>query len=199
MEEMTDTNPSTEPTYKYNTYLRSGNYPEIKALIKYLKRGKESGIYTQETTNTKQRARTDRILHAMVQCGWKEEVVTTLLTNMTDQMIPFKRDQDFVEAFMKELAARDRQMDEVCDRLCRTGLREEAVKEIRRVMTPLEDSCYTTPQMVDVSIEYLVGRNKPMFPSPNDPWTFHDYEDEISSEEEEGLSEESLSEEEETS
>ena len=188
MEEMTDntdTSISTEPTYKYKTYRLSGNYPEIKALVKYLKRGKESGIYTQETTNTKQRTRTDRILHAMVQCGWKEEVVTALLTKMTDQMIPFKKDQHFIEAFLKELVVQDRQMDIVCDCLRRIGACEDAVKEIRRVMTPLEYSCYTHDQMVDVSIEYLVGRTKPMFPSPNDPWTFHEYEDESSSEEEE--------------
>ena len=41
-------------------------------------------------------------------------------------------------------------------------------------------------QMVNVSIEYLVGRNKPLFPS-SDPnaWQFYEYEDEDEDEEEE--------------
>ena len=177
-------------TQQYKSYRRSGKYPEIRALVTYLKRGKESGIFTQETTNTKQRERTDRILRAIVACGWKEEFVTTLLTNMTDQMIPFKKDQDFVEAFLKELVVQSRQMDVVCDALRRIGLSETSIAEIRDVMTPLEYSCYTDDQMIEESIEYLVGRYQPMtapatihatLSSQTNTW-IHGYADESSEE-----------------
>ena len=160
---MTDT-----PQYKYDTYYRSGNYPEIEALVQYLVHGKESAM--QQTTNTEQREaeqreRTDRIAHIIQACGWKEEVVSRWFKHMTDSMIPFRYDQDFIEAFLKEIVSQETQMDRLCDSMRRIGLREEYVQEIYDVMSPLEDSCYTDPQMADVSIEYLTGRYKPITPT----------------------------------
>jgi hypothetical protein len=155
----------TTQQYKYDTYLRSGNYPEIEALVQYLVHGKESDIYIQQTTNTAQRARTDRIGRIIVACGWKEEMVSRWFENMTDFMIPFQHDQDFVEAFLKEIVSQETQMDRLRDCMRRIGLREEYVQEIQRVMSPLEDSCYTDSQMADVSIEYLTGGYKPITPT----------------------------------
>jgi len=86
---------TTQP-YKYDTYLRSGNYPEIEALVQYLVHGKESDTQ-QEATSTAQRIRTDRIGRILVACGWKEEVVSRWFEKMNDSMIPFQHDQNFIE------------------------------------------------------------------------------------------------------
>jgi len=69
--------------------------------VQYLVHGKENAVH--QTTNTAQRERTDRIAHIIKACGWKEEVVSRWFKNMTDFMIPFQHDQDFIEAFLKEI------------------------------------------------------------------------------------------------
>jgi hypothetical protein len=177
--------------YKYDTYLRSGNYPEIEALVQYLVHGKESDTQ-QQITSTSQRERTDQIAHIIVACGWKEEVVSRWFEKMNDTMIPFRHDQDFIEAFLKEIVNQETQMDRLRDGMRRIGLREEYVQEIQRVMSPLEDSCYTDSQMADVSIEYLTGGYKPITPTiTTDPiqqslhraWDSYESEEESTSEE----------------
>jgi hypothetical protein len=66
-----------------------------------------------------------------------------------------------MEDLMKVLASYQGQRGTIYDSLRALGVRDEVARKVEYVLEPLEDTCYTKSQLLDIAIEYLTGKYKP--------------------------------------
>jgi len=91
---------------------------------------------------------------------------------MTDRFLPHGNDELYMEDLMKVLAHQRGLEGPVYDSLRALGVRDYIALKVEYVLEPLEDTCYTDSQLLDIAIEYLTGKYKPITP----PTTTHPIE-----------------------
>lgn len=145
---------------------------DIDDILHYLQHGGVSSIYDRLANRSPIRKRTKEIIRKFIQYGWEKGPITALLERMTDRFIPHGNDELYMEDLMKALAAQQGPRDTIHDSLRALGVRDDVALKVQYVLEPLEDTCYTESQLLDIAIEYLTGKYKPITP----PTTTHPIE-----------------------
>lgn len=145
---------------------------DTDALLEYLQHGGTSSVYARLANRSQTRTRTKRIIHKFIEYGWKKTFIATLLNRMTDRFIPHGNDELYMEQLMKALAAQQGIQGSIYDSLRTLGVRDEVALKVEYVLEPLENTCYSESQLLDIAIEYLTGKYKPITP----PTTTHPIE-----------------------
>ncbi len=105
-----------------------------------------------------------------VRRGWRVAFIEDVLAKLDDHLLEGWDVKEFMEAYVKEAIQRpqehqqSQQYPSISQSLLEFGVREEVAREVDEMMRPLENTCYTDSQMVDVALEYLVGRYDPLCP-----------------------------------
>jgi len=148
------------------------HYYDMDEILHYLQHGGVSGVYPRLANRSPSRKRTKQIIRKFIQYGWEKDPITTLLERMTDRFLPHGNDELYMEDLMKTLAAQRGLQGPVYDSLRALGVRDADARKVEYVLEPLEDTCYTDSQLLDIAIEYLTGKYKPITP----PTTTHPIE-----------------------
>lgn len=148
------------------------HYYDMDEILQYLQHGGVSGVYARLAARSPVRTKTKQIIHKLIQYGWEKAHITALLERMTDRFLPHGNDELYMEDLMKAFAHQLGHKGEIYDSLRSLGVRDVVAREVEHVLEPLEDTCYTESQLLDIAIEYLTGKYKPITP----PTTTHPIE-----------------------
>jgi hypothetical protein len=101
----------------------------------------------------------DRLIDVLVERGWDRRSVSYMFRFLSDGDVGDFRPRVFARLWffflLRELELA-MQTPQVC--LCEMGVRPRVIRQLlRRIVYPLQNTCYSDPQLVDISIEYLLG------------------------------------------
>lgn len=130
------------------------SYTDLETILQNAQKG--SG-YTRSKITT--RAKT--VLDSLAEKGWTKAYLKTALHNLDDHLLAGWPEELFQEYYMKETAHLHSTLEES---LLKMGIKPSKVQETVFVLKPLQNTCYTQKQLLDVALEYLLGWYKPISP-----------------------------------
>jgi hypothetical protein len=112
-------------------------------------------------TRSKETTRAKTVLDSLAEKGWSKGYLKTALHNLDDNLLAGWPEELFQEYYMKETAQLHSTLEES---LLKMGVKPGKVGEAVYVLKPLQNTCYTQKQLLDVALEYLLGFYKPIAP-----------------------------------
>ena len=114
--------------------------------------------------NNSHRLHANQIIEQFVHRGWRRSFIEEKLAKLDDAMLEGWKTAQFMEDYVKEAIHRSDTYPSIKQSMLEFGVCEQRAQEAHFVMEPLHNTCYTSSQMVDVALEYLVGRCDPLYP-----------------------------------
>jgi hypothetical protein len=109
-------------------------------------------------------AKSTEIKERFVQCGWQRSFIEAKLAKLDDSLLNGWKIDEFMEEYAKAEIHRPETYPTMKESMMEFGVCEEIAEHVQFVMEPLHNTCYTSSQMIDVALEYLVGRYAPLCP-----------------------------------
>lgn len=131
-------------------------YTDLWEIIEKAQKG--SGYTRSQNT-----ARAKTVLDALSQKGWSKAYLSRALHQLDDELLTGWPEELFQEHYMKGTA---QLLPTLEASLLRLGVKPRKVRETVAAVTPLENTCYTRKQLLDVAVEYVLGWYTPIAP-PN--------------------------------
>lgn len=138
-------------------YSNRMTYTDISEIRKYAQKG--SGY-----TRTKPFTRATSIILSLFQKGWGVSYLKTAFQNLDDRLLGGWPEELFQEQYMKETAQVQTTLEESLRSL---GIKASKIRETVDAIAPLENTCYTKKQLLEIAIEYVLGHYSPISP-PNE-------------------------------
>jgi hypothetical protein len=110
------------------------------------------------------KVRANAVKEGFVNRGWRRSFIEEKLAKLDDTMLEGWKTAEFMEDYVKEAIHRPTTYPSIKQSMLEFGVCEQKAQEAHDVMEPLHNTCYTDSQMVDVALEYLVGRYDPLCP-----------------------------------
>jgi hypothetical protein len=127
-------------------------YTDLWEIITNAQKG--SG-YTRSKTTT--RAKT--VLDSLARKGWHKTYIKTALHNLDDNLLYGWPEELFQESYMKETVKLHKTLELS---LINIGVKPSKARETAVIMSYLENTCYTSKQLLDNAIEYILGKFDPI-------------------------------------
>ncbi len=112
-------------------------------------------------TKSKETARAKTVLTSLAQKGWNKTHLKTAFHNLDDTLLTGWPEDLFQESYMKETTP---VLNSLQASFLAAGVNPTRVRDVLCVLGPLNNTRYTNKQLLDVGIEYLLGRYKPIAP-----------------------------------
>lgn len=107
----------------------------------------------------------NQVREEFVRRGWKPAFIESRLAKLDDTLLEGWKTRKFMEEYAKATIQQyDCEWPTIKESMLEFGVCEEMAQKAHEAMEPLHDTCYTRSQMVDVALEYLIGRYDPICP-----------------------------------
>jgi hypothetical protein len=104
--------------------------------------------------------------------GWRKKFIDTHLDIQVGRELDEVRQMDLIETYTKSwIHIIDSSSDE--ELLYNAGLKKSVVRKLCEVIKPLYNGCYSQHQLLEIAIEYAIGKYSPLT-SPSNAYLFPD-------------------------
>lgn len=135
-------------------------YYPMEDICDYLQEGGGSSKLRSSTIRTDTR----QLMAEFIRYGWRPDYVNTVFRRLHDKLISEYPNHIFIEKYAGAAVQRlglD-SYDAVADVLIQIGLRSDIALHLDYIVEPLRGSSYSDLQIIDIAIEYLLGRYEPI-------------------------------------
>lgn len=142
----------------------SSIYYPMEDICDHLQEG--GGISRRRSTTA--RVDTRHLLAEFIRYGWRPDYVNTMFRRLHDKLISEYPSHVFIAKYAETAVQRLglESYDTVADVLIQIGLRSDVALHLEYIVEPLRGGSYSDLQIIDIAIEYLLGRYEPISP-PN--------------------------------
>lgn len=139
--------------------------PDVEKAIDYLckkmKQNKKKNVPIDPLSRS---GPTYSLFKRFIKTGWKISFIDKQLKYLTDKMLSKVRirNDKLILGFTKIWYNKYKYDKTIKKTLMNMGLRKCAAEKADWAISPMIDTCYTDSQLIDISIEYLLGYMKPM-------------------------------------
>lgn len=137
-------------------------YYDMDSIVHHIQKG--SGHGTRSMKNPAQRNEINRLSNKIIALGWRKEYVTHVFRRADDRLIANWPDTLLIEGILKGLVQQIDVYDSIQHALETIGIVSEIAMSLETILSPLQTTCYTQTQILDIAIEYLLGKYKPIAP-----------------------------------
>ena len=108
--------------------------------------------------------RKNSLLQKFKETGWKQSVLKKRFKNLTDEMMddPDYHDEELIQGFV-QVWLHEIGFDTTIEKTLQSmGLSVSASNKAEYAISPLYNTCYTNPQLIELAIQYLLGYFNPI-------------------------------------
>jgi hypothetical protein len=120
-------------------------------------------------TRSAQTHQAQQVLGAFQKVGWNRSFLSRYFAHLDDDMLEGWQTHVFVEEYAKYLVRKSLESRNLLEVFRNMGLHTRIAKHLERICSPLLEDSYTFHQVLDVGIEWLLGKYRPLTP-PNVPY-----------------------------
>jgi hypothetical protein len=159
---------SMESDHEPTNELDSIFYHDIETIIGYSQKG-----YGYGKTRSPKYTRTVTFLYKLQELGWREDFIASNFSYMHDELISNWPDSLLIALiFSNIIRNRVAAHHTIKESLFIIGLRNSISSKLFVILQPLEDSSYTKEQLLNIGIEFILGKYEPITP-PNTSHLFY--------------------------
>jgi len=152
---------------------------DIQTIIEYSQHG-SSRLVSKRKRNNIQHIYTTQLLNRLVALGWRPEYIIETFPHINDSLIRNWPDTLLIEGLFKEKHREYGFKNSIKESLEGIGLRNDVARKLQTILTPLLGTSYTDTQIIDIAIEYILGKYIPitsdttvflLYPAVINKWT----------------------------
>lgn len=137
-------------------------YYYVEDIIKHLQKG--VGKYKQSTIKQSKHPKTIEFKQKLIDLGWSPTYVIRTFMNLQDKYLDNWPYHLLIQEMFSRYIRLQGWKNTIHESLMGIGLREDIAMKLEIILEPLLDSSYTHEQILDIAIEYLLGRYDPLTP-----------------------------------
>jgi hypothetical protein len=120
---------------------------------------------TSQTGQTGQTQQTQHVLGVFQKVGWNRSFLTRHFANLEDDLLEGWQTNVFAEQYAKYLVRKmAHESPSLSDVFRKMGLHARIANHLERICSPLSGSSYTYIQVLDIGVEFLLGKYQPLTP-----------------------------------
>lgn len=101
---------------------------------------------------------TTTIKNKCISLGWKKSFIERKLRYVYDELIDDYNENDCILGFSSIWLEQKRYTNSISKTYISIGIHKNIADTIETIVQPLQNSCYTNKQLLDLGIEYLIGK-----------------------------------------
>lgn len=145
-------------------------YYYVEDIIKHLQKG--GGKRKLSTIKQSNHPESIQFKQKLIDLGWRPAYVIRTFMNLQDIHLANWPHPLLIQEMFHYLIRVQGWKNTIHESLMRIGLREDVAINLETILEPLLDSSYTHEQIVDIAIEYVLGRYDPITP-PTARFLYH--------------------------
>lgn len=105
---------------------------------------------------------TKDVIGKFKELGWTENFLRKRFVHLNDKLLDQWTINQFIEEYTNHIIDTPDIDDSIFKNLKKIGLSSQVARHLNHIFSPIKDTCYTNSQLINIAVEYLLGRNKPM-------------------------------------
>jgi hypothetical protein len=128
-----------------------------------MKQVAQDGGGTTLRMTPRQNSQKQNIMKAFRKAGWKQSVLDKRFRNLTDSMLSSNITSESLIKGFSYIWHEEQGFDtSIAKTLVNLGISSSIAKYADTAISPLQNTCYTNAQLIQIAIQYILGRFKPM-------------------------------------
>lgn len=135
-------------------------YYDMSEIIERLQRGGGRSKMNVSSKGSRNKE-SSKLKETLISLGWNPDDVYHMFRNLTDKLLQNWPHSVFIQQLFGEMIDTQGWKHTIHESLVGIGMREDVAMNMEIILKPLLDSSYTHEQVLNIAIEYLLGKYEP--------------------------------------